>query len=446
MARATTSTILFTDLVGSTALLARLGATRAEKRFSAHFGTVRRVVDEHGGELVKTLGDGVMACFGAVTDAVECAVGLQQAVEADERGVPDALSLRVGLSVGEVTADGGDYFGTPVVEAARLCAQAQPRQVLASSLVRQLAGTRCAHAFRSLGPIALKGLPDMHVDEIAWVPFVERGLNADFAHVDDAPDPDAFVAMLSAIRDMPFHTSVRRRIFELLAPQQGERLLDVGSGAGHDALELVQHVGTTGSVVGVDVSSTMVGEATRRARDAGAGNVEFRVGDAQQLALGDDSFDGACSNRTFQYLTDPARAVHEMVRVTRPGGRLVVAETDWETGVFDAPDVELTARINRAWCDSRASGRVGHQLYGLFVQAGLSDVAVSPQTQVLTDYAEGGVETIVQGLASHAVTVGAVTEEEGSRWVSSLEAAGRERRFFRAFTMFVVYGRVPETR
>lgn len=443
MGRATTATILFTDLVGSTALSARLGATRAEKVFGDHFNLVEGVVDEHGGDVVKTLGDGVMACFAGVTDAVECAVALQQAVEADGRGVPDPLSLRVGLSVGEVTAEAGDYFGTPVVEAARLCANAQPRQVLASSLVRQLAGSRCAHAFRSIGPLALKGLPDMHVDEVVWVPFLERGLTADFSHVDDAADPDAFVDMLSRQREVPFLVGVRQRIFELLAPRPGEWLLDVGSGAGHDAVELAELVGTGGSVVGIDHSSTMVDEATRRALGLRADNVEFRLGDADALPLEDDSFDGSCSNRTFQYLSDPARAVREMVRVTRPGGRIVVADTDWETAVVDAPDVELTARINRAWCDTRASGRVGHQLYGLFVQAGLVDVVAVPQTQVLTELAEPGVSTIIEGLASQAVGAGAATEEEASRWVASIHAAGEAGRFFRSFVMFIVYGRVP---
>ena len=153
--------------------------------------------------------------------------------------------------------------------------------------------------------------------------------------------------------------------------------------------------------------------------------------------------DGTSSNRTFQYLTDPARAVREMVRVTRPGGRVVVADTDWETAVVDAPDVELTSRINRAWCDTRASGRVGHQLYGLFLQAGLVDVVASPHTQVLTDLAEPGVAMIVDGLASQAVGAGAATEEEASRWVASIHAAGEEGRFFRSVIMFVVYGRVP---
>ena len=444
MARATTATILFTDLVGSTALSARLGASRAEKVFGDHFLMVGTVVESKGGELVKTLGDGVMACFAAVSAAVECAVALQQGVEAANRGQRDGLALRVGLSVGEVTADGGDYFGSPVVEAARLCTEAQPRQVLASSLVRQLAGSRCAHAFRPLGPRALKGLPEhVDVDEVAWVPLVERGLTADFAHVDDAADPDAFVDMLSWQRDVPFLVGVRRRIIELLAPLPGERLVDVGSGAGHDAVELAELVGTDGSVVGIDHSSTMVDEATRRALDLRADNVEFRLGDAHALPLEDDSFDGSCSNRTFQYLSDPARAVREMVRVTRPGGRIVVADTDWETAVVDAPDVELTARINRAWCDTRASGRVGHQLYGLLLQAGLVDVVAVPQTQVLTDLAVPGVSTIIEGLASQAVGAGAATDEEASRWVASIHAAGQAGRFFRSFVMFIVYGRVP---
>jgi SAM-dependent methyltransferase len=419
-----------------------LGATRAEQLFSDHFEVVGRVVDDHGGELVKNLGDGVMATFGAVTDAVECAVALQQAVEAGARSVPDALSLRVGLSVGEVTADGGDYFGTPVVEAARLCAEAQPRQVLASSLVRQLAGTRCAHAFRPLGSVALKGLPDMAVDEVAWAPHVERGLSADFGHVDDAVDPDRFVSALNLLREAPFLTAVRQRVLDLLAPRPGERLLDVGAGVGDDALELGRIVGDAGGVVGVDYSSTMLEEAARRALAVGADNVEFRLGDAQGLPFEADTFDGCRSDRTFQYLVDPIRAVREMVRVTRPDGRVVVSDTDWETSVFDHDDVELTARINRAWCDTRESGRVGHQLYGLFKRAGLVDVTVSAHTNVVTSV-DALYRGVIDGYASQAVSAGAVTDAEASRWVATLDAADREGRFFRSFTMFVVYGRVP---
>jgi SAM-dependent methyltransferase len=442
LGRATTATILFTDLVGSTALSARLGATRAERLFSEHFEVAGRVVDDHGGEVVKNLGDGVMARFGAVTDAVECAVALQQAVEAGGRSVPDALTLRVGLSVGEVTAEGGDYFGTPVVEAARLCAEAQPRQVLASSLVRQLAGTRCAHAFRALGSVALKGLPDMLVDEVAWAPLVERGLSANFGHVDDAVDPEHFVTALNLLREAPFLTAVRQRVLDVLAPRPGERLLDVGSGVGDDALELGRIVGDAGGVVGVDYSSTMLEEAARRALAIGADNVEFRLADAQDLPFDPDSFDGCRSDRTFQYLVDPMRAVREMVRVTRPDGRVVVSDTDWETSVFDHADVELTDRINRAWCDTRESGRVGHQLYGLFKRAGLVDVAVSAHTNVVTSV-DVLYQGVIDGFASQAVSAGAVTDAEASRWVATLDAADREGRFFRSFTMFVVYGRVP---
>jgi class 3 adenylate cyclase/SAM-dependent methyltransferase len=443
LGRATTATILFTDLVGSTALSARLGATRAGQMIQDHFALVGRTVEDHSGDVVKTLGDGVMACFGGVTDAVECAIALQQGVDVTSRGQPDGLALRVGISVGEVTVEDNDYFGSPVVEAARLCAAARARQVLASGLIRQLAGSRCAHAFRTLGPLDLKGLPEpVAVDEVAWAPLVDRGLTADFGHVDDAERPDTFVAALSRLRQAPFLTGVRQRILELLAPQPGEHVLDVGSGVGDDALELSAIVGSAGTVVGIDNSDTMLDEARRRGEVAGVGNVEFRLADAQALPFEADTFDASRSDRTFQYLVDPFRAVREMARVTRPGGRIVVSDTDWETAVFDHDDVELTRRINRTWYETRASGGVGHQLYGFFQRAGLLDVTVAPHTNVVTSV-DDLYETVIEGLASQGVTAGTVTEAEASRWVASIEAAAREGRFFRSFTMFVVYGRVP---
>ena len=68
--------------------------------------------------------------------------------------------LRVGLSAGDVVAAGDDWYGTPVVEAARLCAAAADTQVLAADLVRRLAGSRTAAEFTPIGPLSLKGLPE----------------------------------------------------------------------------------------------------------------------------------------------------------------------------------------------------------------------------------------------------------------------------------------------
>ena len=167
-----TATVLFTDLVCSTELLARLGETRFDALRRAHFGALRNAIVHNGGEEVKTTGDGLLATFSSASDAIGCAVAMQQAVTVHSRTVGIPLAIRVGLSLGDVSFEDGDVFGTPVVEAARLVAAASGGQVLASALVRLVAGTRCAAPFTDLGLLELKGLPaPVAACEVGWQPF-----------------------------------------------------------------------------------------------------------------------------------------------------------------------------------------------------------------------------------------------------------------------------------
>lgn len=160
MPEAGTLTLLFTDLVGSTEILSRLGEEGAEKLRQAHFSLLRDAGQAHGGEEVKNLGDGLMVVFGSSLAAVNCAVAMQQAIARHNRRATTALSVRIGVSVGEPTREEGDYFGTPVVEASRLCAAASGGEVLVAELVRLLVGGRGGYSFRSVGALELKGLPE----------------------------------------------------------------------------------------------------------------------------------------------------------------------------------------------------------------------------------------------------------------------------------------------
>jgi class 3 adenylate cyclase/2-polyprenyl-3-methyl-5-hydroxy-6-metoxy-1,4-benzoquinol methylase len=436
-----TAAVMFTDVVDSTALSARLGAARAQELLDQHFGLVASALSTFGGDEVKRLGDGVMAVFGAVSAAVDCAVAVQQAVHAAARARPDAASVRIGVSVGEVREVGDDYFGVPVIEAARLCRDGIGGQVLCSAVTAQLAGAHSGQPFRRLGPRLLKGLGEpIEVVEVVWTPVAGRGLEADFRRVDDSEDPEGALHALDALRASSFFVEVRRRVAECLDIEPGQRLLDVGSGAGDDCIELASLVEGSGSIVGVDRSEVLVREATRRARLASAGNVEFKVGDACELPFEAESFDGCCSQRTFQYLTEPLVAVREMARVTRPGGRIVVADTDWGTAMFASDDEELTARVTRAWCDTRPSGRIGHQLYSVFRRAGLHDLEVFAHTHVVTEL-DDFFRSVLRIIAAQAVSCDAVSEAEASRWIGGLEVAASEDRFLRSFTVFVTAGR-----
>jgi class 3 adenylate cyclase/tetratricopeptide (TPR) repeat protein len=165
-------TVLFTDLVGSTALSSSLAHDEADRLRREHFSVLRQAVAESGGTEVKNLGDGLMVVFGAASAALACAVLMQQGVERDSRDRDAALGLRVGVSGGEVTREDDDYFGDPVVEAARLCAQCEGGQILAADVVRLMAGRRNPHVCRPLGPLALKGLPDeIETVEVVWEPI-----------------------------------------------------------------------------------------------------------------------------------------------------------------------------------------------------------------------------------------------------------------------------------
>jgi class 3 adenylate cyclase/tetratricopeptide (TPR) repeat protein len=159
--------VLFTDLVGSTELMWQLGDRAFDELRRAHFAALGRAVAAHGGEEVKNTGDGIMAVFPSAAEAVEAAVAMQQAAARQANNRP--VAIRVGVAVGDATLEGGDYFGTPVVEAARLVAAARPGQILATAVVRTLAGNRCTVAFTDLAPFELKGLPaPVPACDVAW--------------------------------------------------------------------------------------------------------------------------------------------------------------------------------------------------------------------------------------------------------------------------------------
>src|SRR5262249_46541652 len=129
-------TFLFTDLVSSTELLQRVGDEAAQRVLRSHHRLLGDAVEVHGGREVKWLGDGLMASFASSADAVRCAVAMQQTTRMRTAG--ERLAVRIGLHVGEALREEGDWFGTPVVVARRLCERAAAAQILCSALVVEL--------------------------------------------------------------------------------------------------------------------------------------------------------------------------------------------------------------------------------------------------------------------------------------------------------------------
>jgi len=166
-----TVTVVFTDLVGSTELLSRVGESVAEELRREHFTLLRAAVSDAGGREVKNLGDGLMVAFDGVTAALACAVAMQQALAARPASA-EPLSIRVGIAVGEADVEDGDYFGLPVVEAARLCARAEGGEILTTAFVRMMARSRGGFEMEPIGELELKGLAEpVEAWRVRWEPL-----------------------------------------------------------------------------------------------------------------------------------------------------------------------------------------------------------------------------------------------------------------------------------
>ena len=168
-ANSRTETVLFTDVVASTALMSRLG-DRFHVVRNRYFAALRNALAVHHGVEVKTLGDGIMAVFPSTHDALACAVAMQQDLAAADARHPEAaFEQRVGISIGDVREEAGDYYGTAVVEASRLCAAAEAGEILVTDIVHALVDD--AYPMQSRGELALKGMDARRaVWQVRWEP------------------------------------------------------------------------------------------------------------------------------------------------------------------------------------------------------------------------------------------------------------------------------------
>ncbi|MFN0026429.1 MAG: ATP-binding protein [Acidimicrobiales bacterium] len=168
---AATATIVFTGLVGSTALRATLGEEVADELRRVHDTLLTEKITSNGGRVVKGGGDGLLAAFDSASAALNASVAMQQAIAVYNRRRDRIaeLSIRIGLSAGDVLWEDGDCFGTPVVEAARLEAAAEGGQILCSELVRMMARGRGGHELTPIGALHLKGLPEpLPAYQVRW--------------------------------------------------------------------------------------------------------------------------------------------------------------------------------------------------------------------------------------------------------------------------------------
>jgi arsenite methyltransferase len=224
---------------------------------------------------------------------------------------------------------------------------------------------------------------------------------------------------------------VRRRqlVKDALDVAPGERILDVGCGPGFYAAELLERVGTDGSLVGIDGSPAMLALAARRCEEHD--NVEIREGDATSLPVDDADFDAALCVQVLEYVPDVTRALAEMHRALRPGGRVVVWDIDWSTVSWHSSDASRMERMLRAWDEHLTHPSLPRTLAAQLREVGFEDVAVEGHAFVTTDpspdsYIGAALPLVEQFVAGREGT----DENEVKAWADEQQDLGRRGEFF----------------
>ena len=179
---------------------------------------------------------------------------------------------------------------------------------------------------------------------------------------------------IEAIYLTPDVVKQREHAIQRLAPQPGERVLDIGCGPGLTTLALAAAVGPQGLVHAVDISEPML--ALARNRCASQAHVHFEHQDVTRLRHRDDTFDLALATQVYEYLPDVDEALRELRRVIRPGGRALLVDTDWESAVWASRDDARMRQVLEAWNQHIPWPQLPRQLQQRLLRAGFSDVEV----------------------------------------------------------------------
>ncbi len=244
---------------------------------------------------------------------------------------------------------------------------------------------------------------------------------------------------LTAVYLTPDVVAQRDKLLALLAPQAGERTLDIGCGPGLTTEALARAVGAAGRVCGVDIAPPMLSIA--RSRCERLPQVSFELADVTRLPYADASFDVALASQVYEYVEDVDGALRELARVIRPGGRALLVDTDWESAVWASHDDVRMRRVIETWNEHIPHPQLPRTLRRRMKQAGFEDVRVAVVPLLNVEYDPNTFSVgMMKMLGNFASGRNGLTEADIAAWKDDARAIGAEDGYFFSLNRYVFIG------
>ncbi|MDB1123804.1 methyltransferase domain-containing protein [Vibrio algarum] len=234
---------------------------------------------------------------------------------------------------------------------------------------------------------------------------------------------------------------MEKRSIDLLTNGGLLSVLDVGSGTGFDCWSFMIHFGEGTKITGVDSSKIMIEEATIR-YGVKYPQINFITASVEHLPFKNNTYSATHCERLLCHLPSPNTAIEEIIRVTKPGGRVVVTEADYGTTIIHSDLLALTERLVNLLCISITNHRIGRQLSGTLAANGLKDIVIETNNLVFRSLNEfDRASGLISSLES-AVEKGVLTNNEKTAWLEDQRNKDEKGQFFASTTFFTVAGNV----
>lgn len=260
----------------------------------------------------------------------------------------------------------------------------------------------------------------------------------------DAPVLDVVATRLEARGK---HPTFRQMLYEYLDCMKIDDLhsvLDLGCGTGFAAREIAKRPGFTGNVVGVDVSSVLVDQASKLADEEGLSNrIDFRVGDSRSLEDSDNSFDAVIAHTLISHLPDPGTLIEEMIRLAKPGGFVAIFDGDYASLTFSHPDAEKGKAIDELIIGSIVTqSRILRQLPFFLKSSGLQ--IENAFSYVVTDVGKAEFwASSVESMRKLLPAANAMSAEEADSWANDRNRESDDGTFFASCNYYAYVARKP---